>query len=100
MKTMNASSPTTPDLAALQSDIAAVKRDVTSLIEHLKLSTANSAHNAADYLDEGARRLYHNVAAEGQRSAKIVGHQIEDHPLAALLIALGVGYIGGRILSR
>lgn len=97
---MTASSQTTPDLASLQSDIAAVKRDITSLVEHLKLGTANGAHTAVDYLDDGARRLYRNVSAEGQRSAKIVGGQIEDHPLAALLIALGVGYIGGRILSR
>lgn len=97
---MNASSTNEPDLAILQSDIAALKRDVTSLVEHLKVGATNGAHSAADYLDDGARRLYRNVAAEGQRSAKVVGQQIEDHPLATLLIALGVGYIGGRFLSR
>jgi hypothetical protein len=41
-----------------------------------------------------------NVVAEDERSAKALRRQIEAQPLAALLIALGVGYIGGRVLSR
>lgn len=97
---MNASSTNEPDIAALQSDIAALKRDVTSLVEHLKSGATTGAHNAADYLDDSAKKLYHDVAAEGQRTAKALGKQIEDYPLAALLIALGIGYIGGRFLSR
>ena len=99
-KAMNASSKSEPDLAVLQDDLATLKRDVASLIEHLKTGATNGAHSAAEYLDDGARRLYRNVAAEGQRSAKVIGEQVEEHPLAALLIALGVGYIGGRFLSR
>jgi ElaB/YqjD/DUF883 family membrane-anchored ribosome-binding protein len=97
---MNASTKSEPDLAVLQDDMAALKRDVASLIEHLRAGATSGAHNAADYLDDGARRLYRTMAAESQRSAKALGEQVEEHPLAALLIALGVGYVSGRFLSR
>jgi ElaB/YqjD/DUF883 family membrane-anchored ribosome-binding protein len=97
---MSASNDDNPDLAALRDDLAMLKRDVTGLIEHLKSGAANGVENAADHLDDGARRLSRNVAAEGERSAKALGRQVEAQPLAAILIALGVGYVGGRVLSR
>ena len=97
---MSASNNNDPDLAALHDDLAALKRDVAGLIEHLKAGAANGAQNAADHLDESARRLYRNVAAEGERSVKALERQIEAQPLVALLIALGVGYVGGRVISR
>ena len=85
---------------AMMNDVAALKRDFSSLLEHLKLTATNGANGAADQIDDGARRLYRNVAAEGSRSFKVIGTQIEERPLAALLIALGIGFLGGRMLSR
>ena len=99
-KVMRGSSNGDPDLAAQQDDIAALKRDVASLIEHLKVGATNSVQSATEHLDDGASRFCRNVAAEGERSVKAIGQQIEEQPLVALLIALGVGYIGGRLLSR
>jgi hypothetical protein len=98
--TMSAYIDSNPDLAALRDDLTMLKRDVTGLVEHLKSGAANGVQNAADILDDGARRFGRNVAAEGEHSAKALRRQIEAQPLAALLIALGVGYIGGRVLSR
>jgi ElaB/YqjD/DUF883 family membrane-anchored ribosome-binding protein len=89
-----------PDLATVQEDIAALKRDVANLIEHLKAGATNGAQSAAGQLDEAAQRLYRSVAAEGDRSIKAMSRQIEEQPLTALLIALGVGYFAGRLLSR
>ena len=77
-----------------------MKRDVSNLLDHLKTGAANGAQSAADQIDEGARRLYRHIAAEGERSAKVIGQHVEEQPLVALLIALGVGYISGRLLSR
>lgn len=97
---MSASIKNDPDLASLQSDIAALKRDLSTLVEHIKTSATNSAEAAAGQLDDGARKLYRNIAAEGERSVKAISHQIEEQPLVALLIAAGIGYIGGRLLTR
>jgi ElaB/YqjD/DUF883 family membrane-anchored ribosome-binding protein len=98
--TMIAPNQTDPSIAALQDDIAALKRDVSKLIEHLQEGAATSARSTAEQIDDGVQRLYRNVAAEGDRAVKGVSRQIEEQPLVALLIALGVGYIGGRLLSR
>ena len=97
---MSISSKADPDLAALQDDIAALKRDVSNLLEHLKIGATNSAQSAAGRLDDSAQRIYRNVAAEGDRAAKAIGRHVEEKPLVALLIALGIGYVGGRLLSR
>jgi hypothetical protein len=99
-KIMSASDKTEPGIAGLQDDIAALKRDVASLIEHLKLGATTGAQSAAGHLDDGAHRVCRGLAAEGERAAKVVSDQIEAQPLVALLIALGVGYVGGRLLSR
>ena len=87
-------------LATLQDDIVAIKHDISSLIEHLKTSAANSAQSAAARIDEGSRRYYRTATMEGGNAAKQIGRRIEREPLIALLIVLGVGYIGGRLLSR
>ena len=88
------------DFAALQGDIAALKRDVASLLQHLKAGAANGAQSAAASVDDSARHLYRNLAAEGERSAEAISRRVEEKPLTALLIALGVGYLAGRVLSR
>jgi ElaB/YqjD/DUF883 family membrane-anchored ribosome-binding protein len=97
---MSGSSKTDTDVAALRDDLAALKRDVGSLIEHLKTGATNTAQGAAAQLDDRAQRLYRTVTAEGERSVKAVSRQVEEQPLTAMLIALGVGYVAGRLLMR
>ena len=97
---MSESSKQEPGIAGLQDDIAAMKRDVSSLMEHLKLGATSGVQSAADHLDDGAHRICRNVAAEGEWAAKAVCRQVEAQPLVSLLVALGIGYVGGRLLSR
>ena len=97
---MSISTKQDSDLTAIQDDIAALKRDVANLVGHLKAGVTHSVKNAAALADDGSRRLYRNAAAEGERGLKTIGGQIERQPLISLLIAVGVGYIGGRVLAR
>ena len=97
---MTGSTTSDPDVAVLRDDLAALQRDVANLIEHLKTGAANTAQGAAAQLDDGAQRLYRTVAAEGGRSVKAMSRQVEEQPLTAVLIALGVGYVAGRVLMR
>ena len=95
-------SATTTDhtMAALQEDLASLKRDMGNLLTHLKSGAAAGAHSATDQIEDGASRLYHSATAEGCKSAKALGRQIEEQPVLAVLIVLGLGYLGGRMLSR
>lgn len=88
------------NLATLQADLAALRRDMASLIDNLGTQASNGAQAAAASVDDGARRIYRTVAAEGGKSVDALSRQVEEQPLVALLLAVGIGWIGGRLLSR
>ena len=97
---MSASMNADPDLAALREDLLALKRDVASLIEHIKGGATNRVQNAADQIDRGVRSLRQQAGAEGERSAQAISLFVEKRPFVALMIAAGVGYIGASVLRR
>jgi len=97
---MSGSNTQNTDLEKLQQDMAALKADVATLLGHLKTGATNGVEAAVNQVDDGAQRLYQAASTEGDRAVKAIGRQIEQQPVIALLIALGVGYIGGRLLSR
>ena len=93
-----------PDLAAIRDDLDALKTDLAGLLQHVK-------SGAVDGVGDEAKRLYGKLSAQsgelyGKLSAQsgdtleTFARQIEENPLASLLIAFGVGFIAGRILSR
>ncbi len=104
---MAASKNTDADFNALRDDLAALKGDMANLISHLSdraasgaQSAANGAQGALGMMDERAREALRSASAEGDRAVKAMGQKVEEQPVTALLIALGIGYIGGRLLAR
>ena len=81
------------DIARLSSDIQALKEDLARLLEHLK-------SDATEKVTGEASRLYETLTTEGQRQAAALAHSVEEKPLASVLIAFAIGFIGGRILLR
>jgi ElaB/YqjD/DUF883 family membrane-anchored ribosome-binding protein len=81
------------DLARLSSDIQALKEDLARLVEHLKTT-------ATETVSGEASRLYDTLTSEGQRQAAALAHSVEEKPLASVLIAFAIGFVGGRILLR
>ncbi|HTZ80665.1 MAG TPA: hypothetical protein VMC10_22330 [Stellaceae bacterium] len=77
------------DFAAISEDVASLKRDLANLMEHIRKGSNRTAQD-----------LYNGLAAEGERSVKAISRQVEEQPLTSLLIAFGIGVIGGRLLSR
>ncbi len=88
------------DLSSLESDIAALKRDVASLIGHLKVGVTDSAQTAAEQIGGGSTRLYDLAIEESSKAAKVVASRVGEQPLMCLAIALGLGFVGGRLLVR
>jgi ElaB/YqjD/DUF883 family membrane-anchored ribosome-binding protein len=89
-----------PDLGAIASDVASLKRDFAALANHLKDGTVSGASDAVGQVGDEARRLYGNVAEQGQRSIKAFSRQVEGQPVLSLLIAFAAGFIGSQLLSR
>ena len=46
-----------------------------------------------------AAGLYNQAASQAQQQAAQLGDVIKDQPLAAVLIALGIGYLLGRLTA-
>ncbi len=95
-------SSTTNDqtMSALQQDVASLKQDIGSLLTHLKSSAAAGVQSAAGQVEDQASSLYHSATAEGCKTAKALGRHIEEQPVLTLLVVLGLGYLGGRLLTR
>ena len=92
------------DLATILDDLSSLKRDFATMMTHMKSTAATTVNgatqNAVDSLSGEAQRIYQNVAAQGKQSVEALSSRVEEQPLMSLLIAFGVGYLGGRFLSR
>lgn len=97
---MSTTNTTEADFATLRDDLAGLKSDVAALLGHMKADAGTGAQAAADKVNDGARRLLDTATDQGGASINAISRQIEAQPLAALLIAVGIGWIGGRLLSR
>ena len=63
----------------------------------------NILHGVQDKMDHlkvemGAK--YHEVEAEYQKKVEPVEHMICDHPIPAVVIAVGFGFLLGMLISR
>ena len=95
---MTASMNADSDLALFREDLDAVKRDVASLIEHMKGGATNTVQNAACQVERRIGSVRRQAGAEGERSAKALNLFVQNRPFVALTIAVGAGYIGARVL--
>jgi ElaB/YqjD/DUF883 family membrane-anchored ribosome-binding protein len=95
---------TPADFNAVVDDLAALRRDLAALMSQMKSGAVRGAGDAAENMlgqvGDRANRLYDNVAAQGGRSAKAIGRQVEEQPVMSLLIAFGVGFVASRMLIR
>ena len=92
------------DFDAIIRDVAALRQDFADLMSQMKSGAFKGANEAAEnilgQLGDKANHLYDNVSAQGQRSVKAIGRQVEERPVVSLLIAFGVGFVASRLLSR
>ncbi|HXE16259.1 MAG TPA: hypothetical protein VN632_03460 [Stellaceae bacterium] len=88
------------DLNRLIADVQAMKRDIAALAEHSRGSVLSGASEAADAISAEAQRLYDSALKQGRRQVKALSHEVEEQPLLSILIAFGIGFLGGRILPR
>jgi ElaB/YqjD/DUF883 family membrane-anchored ribosome-binding protein len=95
---------TAVDFDAIVRDLAALRQDFSDLMSQMKSGALKGANGAAENILSGlsdkANHLYDSVAAQGERSVKAVGRQVEERPVMSLLIAFGVGFVASRLLSR
>jgi ElaB/YqjD/DUF883 family membrane-anchored ribosome-binding protein len=91
------------DIDAIVEGIATLKHDLAVLTDRLKRAGMNglkdTEHESVAELRDEAEAIYRSLAAQGGRTAKVIGRAVEEQPIASLLIAFGIGLISGRLLS-
>ena len=100
LQIMSASMDSDPDIVLFREDLVLLKRDVSSLIEPIKGGATNNVQNATNQIERHVRSLHQEAGAQGERSAQVVSVFTEKQPLVALIIAVGIGYLGARVARR
>jgi len=65
-----------------------------------RIPTTEAYRYYVEQISGEAMRAYENLAAQGERSVKVIGRQVEEQPVVSLLLAFAVGFLGSRMLSR
>jgi ElaB/YqjD/DUF883 family membrane-anchored ribosome-binding protein len=63
----------------------------------------NILHGVQDKMDHFREEMgakYHEVEAEYQKKVEPVEHMICDHPIPAVVVAVGFGFLLGMLISR
>ena len=88
------------ELAKLRADIATLARD----LHGLGLAAAGTAQRAAETGGErvrsGVEEAMSDLRRQGEETLRGAKASIEERPLFAVLVALALGFILGRILDR
>ena len=92
------------DLSTIGDDVVLLKRDLSRLMDRLKNGTFDvakeSTQQVVERLSDETDRLYRSLTKQSERSVKAISRQVEEQPLASLVVAFGIGLISGRLLSR
>jgi len=92
---------------ALKSDLQALRQDLEKLTSQLGATArAGAGEASATARAEAARlraeldRLLDMAGEQGQSSLAEVQRRAQEHPLATLFGAFGIGFLIGRLLDR
>ncbi len=90
------STATDKDLKELKSEYASLKSDIAEMSETI-------SNLASDGMAEGRKRIRSAAKQSRERARETVSafeHEIEERPITSLAVALGVGFVLGKLLSR
>jgi ElaB/YqjD/DUF883 family membrane-anchored ribosome-binding protein len=72
---------------------------ITDKIDALSASLRSAIEHLASFKDQ-AGAAGHRAAGEASSLVARLGRTIKDHPIAAVGIAFGIGYVAMRVLRR
>src|SRR4029077_13333352 len=75
-------------------ELAGLRRDSARLMEQMKTGAidgaSETAHSLINKLNERASELYENMFDRSERSVEAISRQVEEQPIASLLVAFTV----------
>ena len=91
------------DLAALREELGKIRTDFGGVIAAMSDASKSGAGEAREKVDLGVEKLREGLDAAKDRGAQVLESatkKIQERPLTAILVALGVGLVIGKMLDR
>ena len=88
------------DIEAVKVDLAALRGDVSDLLEHLRKSAEGRTASARDELGRQFAGFGREAVEDGRDAVSLFTQWFRQRPVLATLVAVGVGYVGARALLR
>lgn len=92
------------DIESLIDDLAALKKDVQKALQHVKkLNLEDALDNAREMADEfsdEAADVYKDLSKRGRKQLAAVEKQIDEQPIASLLMAFAAGFVISKLFFR
>jgi ElaB/YqjD/DUF883 family membrane-anchored ribosome-binding protein len=88
------------ELAKVRADIAALAKDLRSLGSTAAGTAQRAAETEGERVRTGIDEAISDLRRQGEETLRGAKASIEERPLFAVLIALALGFILGRVLDR
>jgi ElaB/YqjD/DUF883 family membrane-anchored ribosome-binding protein len=91
------------DIESLKTSFAQLRTDLTSLLGSavgIGKSGASVVKEQAAHAVDGVKHRIDSLKEKGADSVEAVEEKISEHPLTVALVAFGIGYVLGKLLSR
>lgn len=84
----------------VERELESLREDVANLTASLKNIAGNAANIAVDRLKERFDSTSENVQSAMSKGKATAQHTVEEHPMATVMVALGVGFLLGQWIRR
>jgi ElaB/YqjD/DUF883 family membrane-anchored ribosome-binding protein len=88
------------DMAALKRDLAALREDSGKYMSGAVQNRARSARRQAESMLDSTRDVAEDVADRAATGYDVACDYVRQNPMAAVLVAMGVGAVVGKLFSR
>lgn len=88
------------DFGKLSSDLVGLTEAVRDLVGQDVQGYVAKARVVAGQVNEEVDAATTALAAQGRAGVACVTHQMRDHPVASILVCLGLGFVIGKLIER
>lgn len=88
------------ELDQVKADIAALRKDMASLLDAVKNAGTEQGKEFYDRAYERARQAGESIREQADNAYSAFGKEVGDYPLVSMLTAFATGFVVGMVLDR
>jgi ElaB/YqjD/DUF883 family membrane-anchored ribosome-binding protein len=88
------------DVDAIKTDLDALRKDFSSVLETIRGTAKSRAESEIDALQKRLNQIAADVQTSGREGLRAVEGQIGEKPLVSVAVAFAVGLMLGKLFDR